>query len=189
MSEQTNLHDIHISVPTKKDFLKNGIKDNSPKDVTYKDQVPQTVTPHDHNGINSERIKYRHIQNKRDFLRLVIPGTLAATAGNYGVFEIVAVPFVMIAISEIHQVAGTDGSAVGYNIEKLTGTTAPGSGTEILSSDLDLKGTANTEQRGTLIVNRSARTFNRGDRLSHKLSGTPTSVGSVCVIIEIEYLD
>ncbi len=118
----------------------------------------------------------------------------AATAANYGPFFIAPFPCTVIDIQEIHATAGSNGSAVSLFIEKLTGTTAKGSGIS-LNTAINLKGTANTVQyKSKLNVGLVTTVTNsvldislqRGDRLALKTSGTLTAVNDVVVTIALK---
>jgi hypothetical protein len=73
--------------------------------------------------------------------------------------------------------AGTDGSAVTADVMKASGTTAVSSGTTVLSAadSFNLKGTANTQQTGTLSTTESTRRLTTNDRLGVNFTGTLTS--------------
>lgn len=111
-----------------------------------------------------------------------VHGADAATAGNYGKFFIARRPYMVMEISEVHATAGSDGGAVELNIERLQGTEALNAGDEIIKTDFDLKGTANTVQtkKTTDLQN---RTLKVGDRLALKDTGTLTAVNDVCVTV------
>jgi len=74
---------------------------------------------------------------------------------------------------------------VTLQVEKLTGTTAPGSGTSLLTTAFNLKSTINTVVTGVLTPTVGAIQLAAGDRLALKLSGTPTSVANVTVTVVI----
>ena len=78
------------------------------------------------------------------------------------------------------------GAAANLLLERLTGTTAPGSGVGMQSDNanagFNLNATANTMQEATLL-GRKARVLARGDRLSAKVSGTVTSSALGCVTV------
>lgn len=122
--------------------------------------------------------------DQRAFITIVIPDTSAATAANYGVFFTATRSCRLISVKERHKTAGTDGSAVTLQIERLTSGTALDAGTELLTSALSLKATADTTQSGTLI---QARYLTEGDSLALKDAGTLTNVAHVEVTIEIAY--
>ncbi len=116
--------------------------------------------------------------------------TDAATAAKYGVFWIAPFPCILVSVQEVHATAGSDGSAVTLTIEKLTGTTAKGSGLTMLGGTFNLKGTADTVQ----TINRLSTglstgitsgvldiSLNTGDRVALKKSGTLTAVNDICV--------
>lgn len=117
-----------------------------------------------------------------------LPGTSAATAGNYTHFFIADSGYLILNVEEVHAVAGSDGSAVTCQLEKLTGTTAPGSGTSLLVTAFNLKGTANTVQYGNFSGSGGRNTLIRGDRLALKRSGTLTAVDSVAVTVYLQKL-
>ena len=135
----------------------------------------------------SVNFDYRFLRNKIDQFNFVLPGTMPATAGNYGAFAWIYAPCVVEEIWESHEVAGSDAGAVTVDLEKLSSGTAPASGTTILSTALSLKTTANTPQQGTLKSDISARQLARGDRLALKDSGTLTDVAGLVVSVIIRY--
>lgn len=116
-----------------------------------------------------------------------LQNTDAATTANYGTFFTAQESCVVVAVTEVHGTLGTDASAVTLQIEKLTGTTAPDSGTELLSTAFNLKGTINTVQYGVLVVN-GENILGRGDRLCLKDAGVLTAVANVQVTVYIQTL-
>lgn len=138
----------------------------------------------------SPRTEHSDIQNKDgNEITISLPGALSATATNYGVFFIANRPIEIMKIKEVHSTAGSDGGAVTLQIEKLTGTTALDSGSTILNTAFDLKGTANTvvSYSGYIGLNAN-RQLVEGDRLALKDAGTLTSLAGVCVTIYYKYL-
>jgi len=97
-------------------------------------------------------------------------------------------PMEVFWVAESHTVLGTDAGAVTLDIEKLTGTTAPGSGTSILATTFDLKGTINTVVQKTGLDLSTARQLVNGDRLCLKLAGTTTAVAGCQVTLHCKYL-
>lgn len=91
------------------------------------------------------------------------------------------------AVRESHAVAGSDVGAVTLDVKKATGTTAIASGTTVLGSTFDLKGTANTVVTKTRanagVVSTPVATLSAGDRLGFDITGTTTAVAGVCVSI------
>jgi hypothetical protein len=88
----------------------------------------------------------------------------------------------------VHKTAGSDGSAVTLDLEKLTGTTAPGSGVTMLGATIDLKGTANTAKTATLATGSNLPNLSlaAGNRCALKLAGTPTSLANVTTLLEFQ---
>lgn len=143
---------------------------------------------HTHNGADSQRVFFSDLIGRNEFLHVVLPGTSPATASNYGVFFIAPYSCSFVGATEVHGTKGTDVSAVSLQIEKLTGTTASGSGTNLLATGFDLKGNINTVQTAVLAFAVS-NTFNlvKGDRLGFVLSGTPTSVAQLVMVCQLTY--
>ena len=117
---------------------------------------------------------------------VALPGAAPATAGNFNAFWIAPFACRVVGIKESHAVAGSDGGAVTLVVEKLTGTTAPGSGVSQQSANIDLKGTANTVQSPALSATAADLALAIGDRLALKLTGTPTSLASVVVVVQLD---
>jgi hypothetical protein len=99
-------------------------------------------------------------------------------------------PYKVVEIREAHPVAGTDGGAVSLDVKKATGTTAIASGTTVLGSTFDLKGTANTVQKKTRanggVVSTPVAQLAEGDRLGIDITGTTTSITQVVLSVVLE---
>ena len=147
-----------------------------------------SLIDHEHNGYDISRVKYINIEDKKIFVNHTLHGALSATATNYGVFWIAPMKCVVTEFSEVHEVAGSDGSAVTLNLEKLTSGVAPGSGSEILPSPVSLKATANIVQNGVITRVTSNRTLKKGDRLCLKDTGTLTSVSNVTIKVKLKVI-
>ena len=99
------------------------------------------------------------------------------------IFYTAPFPCEVIRIEEIHTTAATDSAAVTLQVEKLTGTTAPGSGTTLLASTIDLKGTANTvvERKGLDLTGDTV--LAPGNRLALKYSGSLAGLAGLSVTV------
>ena len=148
---------------------------------------PDIISRHAHTGIDSPKVEFNNLANRRHHLTHSIYGTDAATATNFGVIFIAPFPCYISAIQEVHQTAGNDAGDVGLTIEKLTGTQALDAGVSLLSGTISLKATANTVQNGTLTGTLTSLQMNIGDRLALKDTGTLTNVVNVTVYTEITY--
>ncbi len=147
------------------------------------------VTPipfHVHNGSDSSPVSFLNLINRQWIVDYVLPGTSPATAGNYSVFCIVPIACHISQILEAHTTAGSDAGAVTLNIEHLTGTAAPGAGTNLLKTAFNLKATANTVQTGVLTTF-NLLNLNANDRLALVLTGTPTSLANLTVMLTLVY--
>ena len=106
---------------------------------------------------------------------------VAATADH--AFFIADQAYKVTAIREVHSTVGGSGAVM--NIEKLTSTTAPGSGTNCQSTTTDLTTTINAVQTISLSALASDYTLAAGDRLGINVGGTPGSqAGTVTVYIQ-----
>lgn len=151
-------------------------------------QFAVSQTPfHIHNGADAPAIPFSNLKEKLFILPHTIYGASAATAGNYSVFFTAPFPMTILGITEVHAVKGTDGSAVTLVIEKLTGTTAPGSGFNTMATTFNLKGNINTVQTAVLSTVLGNIQINTGDRLALKLTGTPTAVANVTVTLQVNF--
>lgn len=147
-----------------------------------------TLLDHFHNGFDTSFVNFQYIANKKFWVDWTIPSTNAATATNYGVFWIAPMACNVTGFMEVHQTAGTDGSAVTLMLEKLTSGVAPDSGVSVLTTALSLKTTLNVVQSGVITVTLANRTLAKGDRLCLKDAGTLTAVNNVTVLTEITIL-
>lgn len=145
------------------------------------------IPAHAHTGTDSNRVSFSNITDRILLINEVIQGTQAQTAGNYGICYISPFNAIIVAIYEVHAVRGTDGGAVTLDIEKLTGTQAPGAGTSVLASTLSLKDLANTTYIAALSQTTQNVNIATGDRLALKVSGVLTSLSNICVTIVLSY--
>jgi hypothetical protein len=112
---------------------------------------------------------------------------IAAATVDSNVF-IATGPCEVVGVSEVHTVAGSDGGAVTLDVTKCDGTEAPASGVTVLSSTIDLKGTANTVVNRTLTATRADRKLIAGERLGINVTGTLTALAGGVVTIRIKRL-
>jgi hypothetical protein len=93
----------------------------------------------------------------------------------------------VVAITEVHSVAGNDAGAVNVQVTKDTGTQAPGAGADLLTNNtnagFNLKGTANTPQTGGLTATVANLKLAAGDRLSVDFAGTLTTLAGVVITV------
>jgi hypothetical protein len=116
-----------------------------------------------------------------DILPLVVP--ISATDASRSVY-IATSPMRFNAVSYSHTVGSTSGT---LQIEKLTGTTAPGSGTVLLTGTIDMSAAtaANTVVNGVLIATLASLLLATGDRLGIKIGGTLTSLAGAIASISV----
>lgn len=96
----------------------------------------------------------------------------------------------VLEVRESHGTKGTDASAVTLDVKKATGTTAIASGTTVLGSTFNLKGTINTVVAKSIenggVVKTAVGFLAAGDRLGLDITGTTTSVAGVVVSVVLE---
>lgn len=120
------------------------------------------------------------------FATVPVTATRIANADNIDSNIFVANrPFKVVGISEVHTTAGSDGGAVTLQVRKCTGTQAPASGVALLASTINLKGTAQTVQAGTLTSTAEDLVLAAGDRLALDYTGTITSLAGVQVTVDL----
>jgi len=113
--------------------------------------------------------------------------TTAQTAANYTApFFIADRQYQLIEVFERHEALGTDGGAVTVMLTKVPSGTAPASGTNMLSAGINLKATANTNQKGTLGTTITSITLARGDSMALVTTGTLTAVKGVTVAVVLK---
>lgn len=107
-------------------------------------------------------------------------GTAGATAANYDQVWTSPRALEIVQVDICWSVASSSGT---IQLEKLTGTQAPGGGTTLLSAAVSTAGTANTvaSRQGNQLT--SARQFKQGDRLAFIDSGTLTGLVGLHVTI------
>ena len=104
---------------------------------------------------------------------IIIKDTALTATDATRVIMICTRPMKMTAVKAVFSTASSSGT---ITVEKLTGTTAPGSGTVLLTGTIALSGTANTVASGTLIATTASLTFATGDRFGIVIAGTMTSL-------------
>ncbi len=110
----------------------------------------------------------------------VLQGTAPATAGNWNHFFVAPYACVVLSCDAVWSTASGAGGTL--QLEKLTGTTAKGSGTDMLSAAIAVDGTANTVANGALVTTKSTIQLATGDRLAiDDDSTTLTSLANLLV--------
>ncbi len=125
-------------------------------------------------------------------MRKVITFNLS-TAASQGTqaFFIADRAYRIIGITEIHATAESTATTLTGYVEKLTGTTAPGSGNTIQSGTFNLKATANTLQSGSVYASGTNDSDDprlqlaAGDRLGIVLSAASTELAGVVVEVTL----
>lgn len=145
------------------------------------------VQAHAHTGVDSNQVDFANVANRVHIIHEQIVGLTASTATNYTTFFTAPFPMTFTSANEVHTTAGSVGTPT-VTVERLTGTTAPGSGTALLLTAFDMSAAINTVQYGTLAnIVKSSFNLAKGDRLALVSSGTLTSIANVVVTITLTY--
>lgn len=132
------------------------------------------------------------VQNKDGFyITANLVDTLPQTAANYGMFFTARHPCEVLRVTATWGVAATGGGSGALQVEKLTGTTAKGSGINTLLTAIDMTATANTpviREGKTLVTATSARQLKENERLAIKSSGTITALKDLQVTLYLKFL-
>lgn len=133
-------------------------------------------------GAVDNTLKYNPDGTTRYVAPIVISVPLVAASVSETIFT---APFAceLVAVSSVHRVASSSGT---LQVQKLTGTTAPGSGTNLLTGTVSLSGTANTVVSGTPIATVATKRLAAGDRLGFTLAGTLTSLAGCVVTVTLK---
>ena len=89
----------------------------------------------------------------------------------------------VVAVREIHAVAGDDAGTVTGTIRRCQGTEAATAGDNLLSATINLKGTALTEQTPALTATTANLTLEAGNRLSLDVTGTTDTLAGVILTV------
>lgn len=120
-------------------------------------------------------IKRRHIdKDSRDtFLITSIHSSNVADR----VIGVIPVKSELVSVREAHSTAASTTSVL--TIERLQGTEASGSGDAVVDDTIDLEGTANTVQTGTIVTAADIHIFEAGDRVGVDVGTTTALVNMV----------
>jgi hypothetical protein len=89
----------------------------------------------------------------------------------------------VVSVREVHAVAGDNASAVTATIRRCQGTEAATAGDDLLSTTIDLKGTALTEQTPALTATTANLVLEAGNRLSLDVTGNTATLAGVILTV------
>ena len=89
----------------------------------------------------------------------------------------------VVGVREVHAVAGDDAGTVTAIVRRCQGTEAATAGDNLLSTTINLKGTALTEQAPALTATTADLTLEAGNRLSLDVTGTTTTLAGVILTV------
>jgi hypothetical protein len=92
----------------------------------------------------------------------------------------------VVAVSEVHTVAGNDASPVNLTLTKCTGTQTPAQGSAVIQAVVNLKGTANTIISSTPATGSGLCKVNSTERLALDFSGTLTTLAGGVMTVRMK---
>lgn len=114
----------------------------------------------------------------------VIAGTSATASINFSAPLFIADRnYEVIGVTERHEVAAVDG---GLQVKKAPSGTSTSSGSDVLSSSINLTTTANTNQSGGLTGTRANLTIIKGDSVGLAATGLLTALQGVTVSVQLQ---
>jgi hypothetical protein len=128
---------------------------------------------------------------------VIVPQTLtvayrcgaAATCGTTHVF-IADAAYQVIGVNIVWATAESTATNLRVQLEKLTSTTAPGSGTALLTDNsnagVSIKGTANTVTAGTLTGTAGSKQLAAGNRLGVVFETAPTEGANIVITVTLK---
>lgn len=104
------------------------------------------------------------------------------------VIGIVPVKCELISVKEVHGTAAGQTGTIG--IERLQGTETSGNGDQVVAVDgIDLEGTADTVQSGTIVTTSNIHQFAAGDRVGVELAGNSATCANMIVACQFRPID
>lgn len=117
----------------------------------------------------------------------VVPINFGANAALLDCYIFTAIgDWELLGVTEVHDVAGTDGSAVSLDIKKCASGTTIASGTSVLSSTFDMKSTADTPVKKTVsngLATAPTRIIRDGESLAADFTGVLTALTGLALIL------
>ena len=89
----------------------------------------------------------------------------------------------VVAVREVHAVAGNDAGAVTGPVRRCQGTEAATAGDDLLSATINFKGTALTEQTPALTTTNGDLVLEAGNRLALDVTGPTTTLAGVILTV------
>lgn len=123
-------------------------------------------------------------------LQYGLSGANAALADGY-VFTALDADYELVAVSEVHGTAGSDGGAVTADVVRVASGGTIAAGTSLLSSTFNLKSTVDTPvtknvSNAGLPAAQSSRVISRGQSLAINLAGTLTALAGMAITIVLQ---
>jgi hypothetical protein len=124
-------------------------------------------------------------ENARD--TFLITDIQASTIASK-VIGIVPVKCELISVKEVHGTAAGQTGTIG--IERLQGTETSGAGDNVVvATGINLEGTANTVQSGTIVKTSNIHQFAAGDRVGVELANNSATCATMIVACQFRPID
>jgi len=124
---------------------------------------------------------------RKDGFYLSFPflGVAGSVAANYDQVWTCRHPMEIMRVSAVWSVASSSGT---LQLEKLTGTQAPGAGVALLATTISTAGAANTVVTRELQALTASRQLKEGERLAFIDAGTLTSLAGLHITLYCKFL-
>lgn len=119
------------------------------------------------------------------FIHHCLPGATAATAANHGKFWTAPAKCVIDSVTVVFSANSSSGT---FQLAKVPSGTAQGSGTNLLTTTIDLGTGANTNQAGTLVAVAATLELAAGDSLESVDGGTLTSLTDFVITVGAHWI-
>jgi len=104
------------------------------------------------------------------------------------VIGILPVKCELVSVKEVHGTAAGQTGTIG--IERLQGVETSGTGDQVVAvNGIDLEGTADTVQSGTIITASNVHIFEAGDRVGVELAGNSATCATMVVACQFRPID
>lgn len=127
------------------------------------------------------RLRSEQITDKYgDYVQFFLPGTTAATTGNYNCFFVARHPLEVMRVTARFSAASTSGT---FQLRKCLDGQAKASGSNILDATISLSGTADTSVYREGVDLTDSRILQEGDALCAVEGGTLTNLLDLLVTV------
>lgn len=153
----------------------------NPKLEIFKQQVPR----HTHSGVDSPRVQYPDIADRKIYVHYTVTNEEATNASAYGVFFIAPETCYVSGVKESHGTASS--GAATFQVVRMADGVDIHTGTAVLNDVISGTAAANTVQTGVATTVIENIQLKKNDRLGIKPIGDLAAIEDVAFITEITF--